>query len=290
MKFLFTILIGLSTLSTFAQNNQTIVLKWKVGKDEKLSYNTIMRDVDSSSFEMNFGNVFGDSSKERVDKGAALLKKMQQDIQNQNYVTTLSNKGHGIIDVVMSTKPQDTQNDSSGNKGLALNKLLPSMNQGVVLRGAVYETGGVESFWVKSSQKNLIALLFELPTSPVKVGDKWPLYVNLIENDQNFDCDSSYKINEVTLTDIKRVNGETIAVLRYNIAEYVKGIFNVPSMFGNQGGPKDTKMKLTHQGTAEFSVDKGRWVMYDAIMTFEATGVMTANKKTRFALLNTAGK
>ena len=65
------------------------------------------------------------------------------------------------------------------------------------------------SFWVKSSQKNLIAIFFQLPAKPVKIGDKWSLDINLIANDQNFECDSAYKINEVTLTDIKKVNGET---------------------------------------------------------------------------------
>lgn len=165
-------------------------------------------------------------------------------------------------------------------------KMMQSMTQGVMLRGSVYETGGIHSFWVKSAQKNLIALFFELPTKPVKVGDKWSLDINLITNDQNFDCDSSYKINEVTLADIKKINGETIAVLKYNIVEYVKGNFNTPSFFGSEGGQKETMMKFTHQGIAEFSVDKGRWINYDGIMSLEATGVMTANKKTKFTLID----
>ena len=100
-----------------------------------------------------------------------------------------------------------------------------------------------------------------------------------------FDCDSSFKLNEVILADVKKVNGETIAVLKYNIVEYVKGNFNSP-FFGNEGGQKETMMKFTHQGIAEFSVDKGRWLTYDGIMNLQATGVMTANKKTKFTLIN----
>jgi hypothetical protein len=90
----------------------------------------------------------------------------------------------------------------------------------------------------------------------------------------------------VTLIDIKTINGEKIAVLKYNIVEYVKGDFNTPSFFGNVGGQKETMMKFTHQGIAEFSVDKGRWVNYDGIMSLETTGVMTTNQNTKFTLID----
>src|SRR5690606_18646859 len=105
---------------------------------------------------------------------------------------------------------------------------LQSMYQGVVLRGSVYETGPIHSFWVKNDQKNLIALFFQLPENPVKIGDKWSLEVNFIGNDQTFVCDNAYKTNEVTLTDIKEVNGEKIAVLEYNLIEFVEGSVEAP--------------------------------------------------------------
>lgn len=293
MKALIAILICLSTLQTFGQNIQTVNLRWKLVKNEKLTYSTVMNDIDTSSVKMNFGGLFkalSDSTKNGLNESKDLFKRLNKTFENQDYITILSNKGNGVIDIVMTTKPKepttDTKNDTTDSKEDGSMKLMQSMNQGVMLRGSVYETGGIHSFWVKSSQKNLIALFFELPTKPVKIGDKWPLDIDLIANDQNFDCDSSYKVNEVTLTDIKKVNAETIAVLKYNIVEYVKGNFNAPSFLGNEGGQNETIMKFTHQGIAEFSIDKGRWVTYDGIMSFEATGIMTANKKTKFTLIN----
>ena len=50
------------------------------------------------------------------------------------------------------------------------------------------------------------------------------------------------------------------------------------------GGEQKTMMKITHQAIAEFSVDKGRWISYDGIMSLDATGFMTAKKKTKFTL------
>ena len=109
--------------------------------------------------------------------------------------------------------------------------------------------------------------------------------INLISNDQNFRCDSSYKLNKVTLIDIKKINDETIAFLKYDIIEYVKGIFNSPGFFTGGSKQVETMMRFSHQAVAEFSIDKGRWIAYDGIMDFKATGIMKADKKTEFSLV-----
>lgn len=292
MKQNLTILFAVITLTAFGQKNQTVDLKWKLETNEKLNYLTVMSDIDTSSIEMDFGGLFkalSDSTDNGWKESKKFFKKFNDAFKNQDYVTTLSNKDSGIIDIVMTTRPKEnvkeTEIDSTDSKEAEMLKMMKSMNHGVMLRGSVYETGDIHSFWVKSNQKNLIAIFFQLPANPVKIGDKWSLDINLIANDQNFECDSAYKINEVTLTDIKKVDGETVAVLKYNIVEYVNGDFNSPSFFGNEGGKKKTMMKFSHQGIAEFSIEKGRWITYDGIMSLEASGVMTANKKTKFTLI-----
>lgn len=288
MKKLLTIIFILLTITTFGQ---TLDLKWKIGENEKLNYLTVMSDIDTSKFEMNFGELFksfSDSTGKGLSETKDIFKELNKAMQNVDYVSTLTNKGNGIIDIVMTTRPKEktekVANDTSDSKENEILKMMQSMTQGVMLRGSVYATGGIHSFWVNSNQKNLISTFFELPTKPVKVGDTWKLDISLIANDQNFKCDSSYKINEVTLTDIKKDKGETIAVIKYNIAEYVTGTLISPSFMGGDGDQK-TMMKFTHQAIAEFSVDKGRWISYDGIMSLDATGFMTANKKTKFTLI-----
>lgn len=293
MKQKLTIFFAVITLTAFGQKNQTVDLRWKIEKNENLNYLTVMSDIDTSSIEMDFSGLFkalSDSTDIGLKESKNFFKKFNEAFENLDFVTTLTNKNNGVIDIVMTTKPKEpvkeTDIDTTNSQETEVLKIMQSMTQGVLLRGSVYETGGIHSFWVKSSQKNLIALFFELPTRPVKVGDKWSLDINFITNDQNFDCDTSYKINEVILADIKKINGETIAVLKYNIVEYVKGNFITPSFFDSDGGQNETMMKFTHQGIAEFSVDKGRWLNYDGIMSIEATGVITANKKTKFTLID----
>ena len=304
MKKLLTVLLAITTLSVFGQKNQFVDLKWKIAKDEKLNYATVMNEI-SETVEVDFRGLFKaliDISEFETET-KELFNKINQIFGMQDYVTTLINNGNGVVDIVMrKTVPQKQQEeiveeihafvpeeeDISEDEMAFFFQELQSMFQEstVMLRGSVYETGDIHSFWVKNDQKNLIALFFELPTKPVKIGDKWSLNVNLIANDQSFECDSAYKINEITLSDIKTVNGETIAVLKYNIAEYVNGIFNAPAFFGNEEKQIETMMKLTYKGIAEFSIDKGRWITYDGIMSIDTTGVMIANKKTKFTLIN----
>ena len=288
MKQVLTILLASIFFTVFGQKNQTIELKWKIAENEKLNYLTVMDETDVSSFKMDFGKLFksfSDSTDEDFEKIDFYSDKINEAINSQYFVTTLTNKDNGVIDIVMTKKTKEsikeTDIDTTDSEEVELAKMMQKGT--IVLRGSVYETGGIHSFWVKSDQKNLIAVLFELPTKPVKVGDKWSLDISLIANAQNFECDTAYKINEVTLVEIKEINGETIAVLNYNIAEYVNGIF---TFFGSDSEQKETMMKVIHQGVAEFSVDKGRWVTYNATMSIKTTGVMTTDKQTKFALID----
>jgi hypothetical protein len=272
------------TITTFGQGDKQVKLQWKVATDERLSYMTVMKDLDTPSVEINSGDFFnflGDSSKKVMSEMKNFFKELNRSVTGFDYVTVLTNKGNDVIDVEMISKSND--NDSVETKN-SIMKLLQNLNNGIVLRGSVYATGGIHSFWIKTSQKNLISTLFELPAKPVKVGDCWPLAVNFIENEQNFKCDSSYKLNKVTLVDIKKVNNENIAVLKYDIVEYVKGIFNSP--FGSAKSKLNELMiRFEHQALAEFSIDKGKWMSYDGIMSVTSTGMMKGNKKTKLSLI-----
>ncbi|MBL3658766.1 hypothetical protein [Fulvivirga sediminis] len=289
MKLSIILLLAVTTTAVFGQRNRSVDLRWKIDKKEKLHYATVMSDIDTASIEVDFSELFkslSDSTSNGLKKGMSFFDKLNNAFKDLDYVTTLSSEKDGIVDIVMSTRQKNNQKetDSTSNKEADLWEMMAS-NEWVVLRGSVYETGNIHSFWVKNNQKNLIATFFQLPTRTVKVGDKWSLDINLIANDQNFKYDSAYKINEVTLSDLKKVDGETLAVTKYNIIEYVRGDFYSPSLFGKKGSKKETMMKFSHQGIAEFSVEKGRWITYNAIMSLEATAVMTANKKTKLTLI-----
>jgi hypothetical protein len=275
LVFLFVVNLALG------QKGQSVSLAWKISPTEKLSYLTTMAEIDTAGAHIDFGGLtklFSDSSKEKDNLANDMFKKLNQTMNNINFVSNLTNKGKNIIDITIVSTPkkniQPPNYSPAKNEAVDMNSLLT----GVAIRGSVFATGGVHSFWVKSSQKNLIAVFFELPKHPVKVGDTWPLDINLVSNDQNFVCDSSYKVNEAKLVDVRTDKGEAIATIKYTIAEYVKGAFT----FGSTS--QATIMKITYNGLAEFSISKGRWNSYNGIMSLDATGIMSAKKKTQFAL------
>jgi len=288
-----TLILTLLTTTLFSQTQQPVELKWKIAGDELLNYNTIMSQVDSSEFEMEIGDFFKsglDEMDSLTGEFDSIFTLMSEEMLNQDYVTTLTNKGNDVIDIVIATKPADDK-ESELNRDVinfddvSFFELYKSFSQGVMMRGSVYADGGVHSFWVVNAQKNIIALFFELPSKPVKIGDTWSLDINFIENAMNFVCDSSYRENEVKLSDIKIVNGDTIAVLQYNIVEYIDGVLNPPSLFMNNNSDQQTVMKYSYQGVSEFSITQGRWVSYYGIMSSEVSGFMSMNLKQKYALL-----
>jgi len=287
MKHIFIVAFTIISITTLGQTNSPVKLNWKISPNEKLTYLTLMQELSNSSVDINFGDFFsflGDSSVKATSAMKDLFKELNKVANDFDHITTLTNKKNGIIDIEMMSKPKNDSGQTK-NKTKDLVNAMQDINDGIILRGSVYATGGIHSFWVRWDQKNLISLFFELPSKPVRIGESWPLDISLIGNDQNFKCDTSYRLNKVTFVEIKKVKNEEVAVLKYEIVEYVKGIFNAPGFFSAGKGPIETMMKFTHQGLAEFSIDKGRWISYDGLMSLEADGFISADKKTKFSLV-----
>jgi hypothetical protein len=141
---------------------------------------------------------------------------------------------------------------------------------------------------MKNNQKNLLSLLFELPSTKVKVGDKWSQNVNLIEIDENFICESSNKNNVVSFVKIKKVEDEIIAVLNYDIKEFVSGFYHIENskiLYGKEIEDRKIMMNLGFYGYAEFSITKGRWLLFEGFMITEASGASNSKKVTNIRLI-----
>ena len=132
---------------------------------------------------------------------------------------------------------------------------MAKINGNIVLRGKVSANGELLSFYYKSSQNNLISILFELPNKPVKVGDKWNLKVDMIGMDQNFVADTLFKKNEVYLDKIIEKDGDQIAIIKYDIEEFVAGDFgNEMMVMFMKDSDEKTFMRMTHKAIGHFSV------------------------------------
>lgn len=281
-KFIILILASITSSVLVAQSTEKVNINWKIQDDETIVYKTLMNEIDTSNIEFNFGGIFDVLGDSIPFDSKSMFNKIQESFKNIDLITTLTSKGDAVK-IEMKTVDQEKvkKKKKKNDDEIDIQNLLSSLNDGVMLRGSVYKSGGIESFWVKSNQKNLISIFFELPKGEVKIGETWQLDVNFIGNDQNFDCDSSFHKNEVTLIDVRIIEGDTIAVLKYDIQEYVEGGFKSP--FSDE--PTITKMLMTHEAIGEFSITKGRWNEYNGIMKLIASGIMTSNTVKSFSLI-----
>ncbi len=278
-----------SSKNSLNQNENTVELNWKLASNDSIIYKTVMNEIGDPTFEVNFGGIFKSLNDELGDDTKNLEKDFFKSLKNQynntNLITKLTNSDDfkDVLNIELIANKKDKNTSEEDVNGMQ--QMMQSMLKGVMLRGSVYKNGSMHSFWVRSKQKNLISLFFELPNKAVKKGDSWTLHnVNFIGNDQNFICHKAKKKNEITLIDIIKKNGETIAVLNYDILEFVSGDFNSPAFFGS-GGNKKTEMEFIFKAQAEFSVDKGKWISYNGLMSLNASGVMNSSQKQKFALI-----
>jgi hypothetical protein len=313
IKALYPLLLT-STLA-YSQTKEKISLEWKISKNDTLKYKTTMNvinDKSEVSIKDDSASIFFGKDFNKIRES---LSQINSDIKYQTNLFV--NKNHEkFIDIEMimldnekdnpteqlkkmmsqmnvdkqkkgkkKKKIDEIENDSLNFKNIF--KGLVGANGNIVLRGRITNTGEIISTYYKNSQKNLISVLFELPNRKVEIGEKWKLNVSLIEMDQNFVCDSLSKENTVYVEQIIEKDGDKIAVLKYNINEYVIGDFNNPigGMFGMETDKK-TFMKISHIATGHFSIFKGKWINYEGVMEVESNFSMFGGKsKTELKLI-----
>ncbi|MEP6726240.1 MAG: hypothetical protein ABJC98_10510 [Bacteroidota bacterium] len=287
MKLAATCIAILLIVTASAQNGKTVSLRWKLQPREILNFKTVMLNIDTSKArEFSLGpdrlsGLFGNTI-DNTNEIRQFFSTINSSFAKADFNTKLSENTNGIIDIEMDKKEEEAPASKKDTDNIITGfpKMMKKLGGNVMLRGALNDDGSIQSFYVKNDQKNLIAIFFELPHNDVKVGDIWPLAVNLISMDQNFTCDTSFKKNTCKLVELKKAGNETIAVLRYDLGEYISGDYYSAST----GTSKKSTLKMTYNGLAEFSVEKGRWATYNGIMTLRTTGISTAATMQKIAL------
>lgn len=282
-KIIILMSIVLFSHSVSFSQNSGIFLQWKIAKGDTLKYQTIMNAEQSFAEETS-----------KADTSTNVFKNLFKSINkangNMKYQTNifLNQKDNNLIDIEMKTvastdtahkspmkqdfegtknKKKDKKQTDEKSDSLAVQNMfnaLSGMGSMVVLRGRITPGGEMVSNYYKNSQRNLVSILFALPNKPVQIGEKWKLAASFIEMDQNFYADSSSNINDVYIEKIIEKDNDKIAIIKYNILEYVSGDFiaqmiKLPGMDNN----KKTFMKYSYSATGYFSMTKGKWLNYE---------------------------
>lgn len=290
MKNRIPFLVLLYLIPTLSHGQNRVQLKWIIDPKDTIKYKTLIKEIDTNSankFSVNLPDFFSKTLPN--SKGENDISKIYSELRkatdNSNLLTAITQNKKGNLDIVLTMDDQKFRPpkslDTSNAKEKEILKALAMMSGSVALRGEITKLGQIESFYVKNDQKNLLAILFELPGKEVQVGDTWALSTNLISLDQNFKCDSAFKRNIVTLESVKDSPNEQIATLTYNIEEYAIGDISSPLV---KGGGK-TSLHISVLATADFSITKGRWIKYSGLLSLFSSGIMTSESVKRLELI-----
>ncbi len=132
-------------------------------------------------------------------------------------------------------------------------------------------------------QSNIIALFFQLPPSPIHLGDKWSINVNFFKTNQA-KPDSTYFLNKIWLADVTKKNKKDIATIKYHIVQYRGGRLHLDSIYDIKLNSPEFHIKYEYRATGHFSLDKGRWIDYEGKLNKNAQGLFPISISEEYTL------
>lgn len=265
-------------------------LDWKIAPGEVVAYSTAMNPAEntSSNFSFNYDSLDPETRAILDPENHVILDKLEQVISELNLprtysmISILTPTSRGTISVKMILDKTDQPESQPGQLGEGFDQFWGAMQGTVQLRGEVTPDGAIASFYLEERQRNLLAMFFELPTTPVKVGDSWSIDVNCISMGNGFIVSKAQRENRVLFAELSQTpDGKPIAVLEYFIGEIVDGKFKSPT----SGETAPQSMLCTFIGQGQFLIEEGRWKQFTGEMTVIAKGFMESNTTQLFALV-----
>ncbi len=282
LQRILVILILTANVVSAQESKTKYLLNWKIDTDKYIAYELGMDDIEVEQGEYNnyLSEFLEESGLGEADEFSKSFDKMidaqKKEIKKYNNFTVLSNRNSKTYIRMIRTLKE-------GEKKKNSNDYILNIQTGILLRGYLNSDGSIYSNYLKSPQKNIIALFFQLPQDSVSIGDKWTIDLQWVTSDQNFICDSAFQNHYVTLLDVVEENGEQIAKLKYEIEEYINGTTIIPW----KEEKKETMYHFQHIGICYFNITKGRWKTYDIINSTEMAGLQNGSQKARYYIKET---
>lgn len=253
---------------------QRVLLRWKVPQEAPLGYEYVTQEVGPGAGKMRL-----DLSTLKASRVTVQQRKSVFEIQvptESAMVSVLSAKPSGDLaaKVVVTRVALPKKKKKLSKQEQQLAQAMKKMEGTVQLRGSMTDRGFVTSD-LKREHRNLLALMFELPSQPVAVGDSWTHSADLVAMGANWQGESE-SINRVELVSLeKEAEGRTVAVIDFTLAERQDGKFSHYRM------KKDVPagMEISYLARGEFLVEEGRWRRLAGRTSLQSTGVLEANSE-----------
>ena len=259
--------VVLASRGTWGDEGKGTVLRWKVPEGQALGFRTDISPVDPKKEEGVQPDV-NRMIEDFLGKDGA-EKTPMPDMKGRGAMSTiLKAAGGGNIAIQMVLGKLEMP-EVDPKQAEEIKKKFAAMEGTVQLRAQMDAAGQVTSFYLANGQKNLVAMLFELPVKPVRPGDEWSIHVNLVTMGGAFVCEKMSHVNRVKLVSLeKTADGDILAVMDYCIVEGAKG--HLPIM--GEGEKKPFGMIGAFVGRGEFLVNKGTWKRLNGRMRIKSVG------------------
>ena len=255
----------------------TVQLKWKIPVENLHYFTNFSNSVGEDNYiEFNIDKILDDKCfnsevEDRINKinfpEESNMVTVMEELSNGSIKTTayLQNFILPISDNELTMTDEKAREEAK--------KFEEMMNTMPQLQGVIDPSGTILSFYLPQRQKNLLALMFELPKEPVKPGETWDINFICLELGPGFNEDFADRVNIVRLTDVREnVQLEKIATLEYLLTEKVSGSMTNPMT--KQTIP--TNMTCSYIGRHEFNIDRGQWENIKGELRIDSTGFMTS--------------
>lgn len=271
-------------LSNTISANEGVSLEWKINKDEVVAYKTKMSPPknDSDNFiKIDVEKILEEKSFDKELKNSLSELKLPNDYEMTSVLKGIDDKTISVKMIIGSASiptPKGMENQKIQKE---MNNLLEKIKNAVQLRGEINNYGFVKSFYLEQKQKNLIAMLFELPDKTVYKGDEWSIDFSCLSMGAGYINEKADKLNKVQLSDIMKDNNKTIALIDYLLTEKVVGKMHNP--ITNQVTP--ISMSCSYVGRHEFSINEGKLLKASGEFVITSKGFMNSNVKQKVVLI-----
>lgn len=277
-------------------------LNWMVEEGEDVTYRTLISDVGHTLKYNELGSLINEGDAKLIDREEVLeaYDHLQQARELIRYVSTVTVNNEDIhvqLQAISEGKPTVVEIDGESTQSTLANQLV----EGVLLKGTVSDDGSITSMNEAQEDRNLLSLLFQLPSGQIAINDEWSINIQLLQMKESFKILRFDSINQVSLSDIRVDDGDTIAVIKYQVYDYVVGYpaeddeeysayfaeESDTSIGSRLSQESDGKLYLLmlYQGLGEFSVSQGKWVSYNGLLLTATEGAYEYVKAVNYSLI-----
>ncbi|MCE9666369.1 hypothetical protein LY474_00970 [Myxococcus stipitatus] len=276
---LFGSLVLASSVALAAGGDAPVTLRWKV-PPASLGYEYTTESLSPK------GNAM------RVDLSSIKLKGVAPDKRRRMFevsqptesamVLVLSPKPSGDVAARLVVTRVDLPKAKRATKeAREVAERMKAMEGTVQVRATLTPSGLVTSD-LKREQRNLVALMVELPSRPVSVGDVWTHTADLLDMGPRWHGMGDI-INQVQLVSLEReAEGRTVAVIDFTLAERHAGRYEDASLLK----PIPATLEMTYVGRGEFLVEEGRWRRVAGQTSTVTKGVVSVDSVQRFVMVS----